>query len=144
MIPGIGGAEATCDPQCGHVVVVDSLTEHSEQPCYGELSDEAGCYFYFAVTKNDSSYSVFVKRAKDCAREANIAAIVGGVGGAILLIGLLLIAIWKIYVTINDRREYARFLKANETARPHVVTNPLYEKPEVTVANPMYTGQFKL
>src|SRR5688572_19144204 len=47
----------------------------------------------------------------------NILAFVLGVIGGIILIGLLLLLIWKLLVTIHDRREYARFEKERENAR---------------------------
>lgn len=53
----------------------------------------------------------------ECPAPVNILAIVLGVIGGIILIGLLLLLIWKLLVTIHDRREYARFEKERENAR---------------------------
>lgn len=52
-----------------------------------------------------------------CTAPVNVLAIVLGVIGAILLIGLILLLIWKLLVTIHDRREFARFEKEREKAR---------------------------
>ena len=39
----------------------------------------------------------------------NVLAIVGGVMAAIILIGLLLLLLWKLLTWIHDSREYAKF-----------------------------------
>lgn len=53
----------------------------------------------------------------ECPKPVNILAIVMGVILAILLIGLLLLLLWKIIVTLYDRREYAKFEKEVEKAK---------------------------
>jgi len=47
----------------------------------------------------------------------NVLAIILGVIGGIILIGLILLLIWKLLVTIHDRREFARFEKERANAR---------------------------
>lgn len=46
-----------------------------------------------------------------------ILAIVLGVIGGIVGLGVLLLVIWKILMTLYDRREYKMFLKESESAR---------------------------
>lgn len=41
----------------------------------------------------------------------NIAAIVGGTVGGVVLVGILLLAIWKALTHLSDLREYHRFEK---------------------------------
>ena len=43
--------------------------------------------------------------------------IVLGVIGAIVAIGLALILMWKVFTTIHDRREFARFEKERMLAK---------------------------
>jgi protocadherin alpha len=43
--------------------------------------------------------------------------IVLGVIGAIVAIGLALILMWKVFTTIHDRREFARFEKERMMAK---------------------------
>lgn len=62
----------------------------------------------------------------ECPTPVNILAIVLGVIGGIILIGLLLLLIWKLLVTIHDRREYARFEKERENARWDMVIFALF------------------
>ncbi|XP_035994706.1 integrin beta-5-like [Fundulus heteroclitus] len=52
--------------------------------------------------------------------------------GTILLIGLVLLAAWKMVITIHDRREFARFQSARMRARYHMASNPLYKQPITT------------
>lgn len=45
----------------------------------------------------------------DCAQHPNIPMIVVGVTLAILLIGIVLLCIWKLLVSLQDRKEVAKF-----------------------------------
>ena len=47
----------------------------------------------------------------------SVLAIIIGVIVGIILIGLILLLIWKLLVTIHDRREFARFEKERANAR---------------------------
>lgn len=42
--------------------------------------------------------------------------------GSILLIGVALLAIWKLLVTIHDRREFAKFQSERSRARYEMVS----------------------
>lgn len=42
--------------------------------------------------------------------------------GSILLIGMALLAIWKLLVTIHDRREFAKFQSERSRARYEMVS----------------------
>ena len=52
-----------------------------------------------------------------------IAGIVLGVIGAIVAIGLALILMWKVFTTIHDRREFARFEKERMMAKWDTVSS---------------------
>lgn len=41
--------------------------------------------------------------------------------GSILLVGVVLLAAWKLVITIHDRREFARFQSARSRARYEMV-----------------------
>uniref|UniRef100_A0AAX7SFC1 Integrin beta n=1 Tax=Astatotilapia calliptera TaxID=8154 RepID=A0AAX7SFC1_ASTCA len=55
-----------------------------------------------------------------CVRGPDALMVLVAVVGSILLVGLLLLAAWKLVITIHDRREFARFQSAS---------NPLYKHP---------------
>jgi len=44
-----------------------------------------------------------------CRKQENLSYIVMGVVIGILVVGLTLVCTWKAFVTLHDRREYARF-----------------------------------
>lgn len=41
--------------------------------------------------------------------------------GSILLVGVVLLAAWKLVITVHDRREFARFQSARSRARYEMV-----------------------
>lgn len=47
----------------------------------------------------------------------NVLGIILGVIGAIVLIGMALLLLWKLLTTINDRREFAKFEKERMIAK---------------------------
>lgn len=49
--------------------------------------------------------------ALECVKGPNIAAIVGGTVGGVVLVGILLLVIWKALTHLSDLREYHRFEK---------------------------------
>jgi len=52
-----------------------------------------------------------------CTKSVNVLAIILGVIAGIILIGLILLLIWKLLVTLHDRREFARFEEERNKAR---------------------------
>lgn len=48
--------------------------------------------------------------------------------GSILLIGMALLAIWKLLVTIHDRREFAKFQSERSRARYEMVSGGWVKK----------------
>jgi len=65
-----------------------------------------------------------------------------GVGAGILvaIIGILTIIVYKCYIEINDRREYARFQKDLDMASTAVnqMPNEIYKSPITKFQNPTY------
>lgn len=54
-----------------------------------------------------------------------LAGIVLGVIGAIVLIGLALLLLWKLLTTIHDRREFAKFENERQMAKWDTVSQVL-------------------
>lgn len=57
----------------------------------------------------------------ECGTAPNAMTILLAVVGSILLIGIALLAIWKLLVTIHDRREFAKFQSERSRARYEMV-----------------------
>lgn len=53
------------------------------------------------------------------------------VTGAILLIGLAALLIWKLLITIHDRREFARFEEEKARARWDTVSAVMGRRPRI-------------
>lgn len=58
----------------------------------------------------------------ECSSAPDALTILLGVVGSILLIGIVLLAIWKLLVTIHDRREFAKFQSERSRARYEMVS----------------------
>lgn len=54
--------------------------------------------------------------------------------GSILLVGILLLAAWKLVITIHDRREFARFQSARSRAQ--------YEMVRMNLITPSYNSRW--
>lgn len=53
----------------------------------------------------------------DCPKGPDILVVLLSVAGAILFLGLAALLIWKLLVTIHDRREFARFEEERTRAK---------------------------
>ena len=69
-----------------------------------------------------------MQKTKECPVVVDILGIVLGVIGAIVAIGLFLILMWKIFTTIHDRREFARFEKERMLAKWDTGENPIFKQ----------------
>ena len=47
----------------------------------------------------------------ECPYKPNLIAIIAGVVGGIVLIGVVALLIWRLIATLHDRKEYAKFEK---------------------------------
>ncbi|KAJ8878260.1 hypothetical protein PR048_018837 [Dryococelus australis] len=103
--------------------------------------DEDDCRFAYMYTYKDHKLVVMAQEERECPPEINILGIVLGVIGAIVLIGLALLLLWKLLTTIHDRREFARFEKERMMAKWDTGENPIYKQATSTFKNPTYAGK---
>uniref|UniRef100_A0A4W4EDL3 Integrin beta n=1 Tax=Electrophorus electricus TaxID=8005 RepID=A0A4W4EDL3_ELEEL len=81
-------------------------------------------------TENDCVMKfTYSEHASECAAAPDAATVLLAVVGSILLVGIMLLAIWKLVITIHDRREFANFQSARSRARYEMASNPLYKQP---------------
>ncbi|CAL8095272.1 unnamed protein product [Orchesella dallaii] len=102
-------------------------------------SDE--CVFIFSyVALRNKPIQINAQNTKECPPIAPIFWILASVSGLVILIGLILLCVYKAYTKIQIKREFAAY----EDERVGVVwakeTNPLYNNPVGTFQNPMYAG----
>lgn len=68
------------------------------------------CTFYFLYYYDGySNLTVWVKEEKDCPAPLPVLVIVLMVIAGIVLLGLLLLCLWKLLAVMYDRREYVKF-----------------------------------
>jgi len=105
--------------------------------------DDDDCRFTFVYGyRNDTGeLQVWVQETKECPVVVDIMGIVLGVIGAIVAIGLALILMWKVFTTIHDRREFARFEKERMMAKWDTGENPIFKQATSTFKNPTYAGK---
>lgn len=70
------------------------------------------CFLYYS-----NFLIIYLILFADCPEPVNILAIILGVIGGIIAVGLALLLIWKLLTTIHDRRELAKFEKERQMAR---------------------------
>ncbi|XP_061186067.1 integrin beta-1-A-like isoform X2 [Saccostrea echinata] len=128
-----------CKEQCGHTTAVPELSKKGITNC--EYVDSNGCFIYFTYfydQDNANQLKVEVLQEPDCPPEVNVLAIVLGVIAGIVFFGILLLLIWKLFTTISDKRELARFEKEAQNAKWDTGENPIYKQATSTFVNPTY------
>ncbi|XP_074046048.1 integrin beta-2 isoform X2 [Macrotis lagotis] len=116
-----------------------TLTEPSNsRPC--KERDSTGCWVTYFLSQQEGrqKYHIFVEEKQDCVAGPNISAIVGGTVIGVVLIGVLLLAIWKVLTHFSDLREYKRFEKEKLKSQWNN-DNPLFKSATTTVMNPKFT-----
>ncbi|CAN7996664.1 unnamed protein product, partial [Ixodes hexagonus] len=116
------------------------VNEEGEKLCI--FRDEDDCkYTFIYKLQSDGEYMVRAKNERECPEPVNILAIILGVIIGIVLIGLALLLIWKLFTTIHDRREFAKFEKERQMAKWDTGENPIYKGAVSTFKNPTYGGK---
>nr|CAD7453236.1 unnamed protein product [Timema tahoe] len=130
---------AKCSNCSFSVKPVDDITDDgydSEEDTLCRGKDDGDCSFQFRYRYAEKVLTVWGQRKKECG--ANVWAVVFGLIGATVLIGLLFIIVWKVLTTIHDQREYAKFEKERAQSRWDRGDNPLYKPSTSTFSNPTF------
>merc|ERR1719264_1420255 len=93
-----------CD-KCPFDVIED------ERLCTFIDDDDCRATFVYGYHNSTGALKVWVQTTKECPVVVDIMGIILGV------IGPMLILMWKVFTTIHDRREYARFEKEQRLAK---------------------------
>lgn len=121
----------TCQRMCkDHIMSVDTLNMDGPTTVLCQYKTENDCVMKFTYTEHASGHSVLkALQEPECASAPDALTVVLAVVGSILQVGIVLLAIWKLVITIHDRREFARFQSARSRARYEMASNPLYKQP---------------
>jgi protocadherin alpha len=79
-------------------------------------SDKCRFYYVYGYDRHGKLY-IRAQKTKDCPPDPPIFWIIFGVVGAIVIVGVVMLAIWKCATQIADRREYASFEKERMNAK---------------------------
>lgn len=127
------------------VDIVESLADNSNLwaknmtiMCSVKLDDKCSTNFVY----NNQLNKLRAREAKTCVglEEQNYTIILIGVVAGILAVGVSLLCTWKLFVTLHDQREYARFEEEKKKAVFGATENPIYKKATATYANPTFAS----
>lgn len=140
-----GQAQEECEDKCkaaGATVSEEDFSKDTSVPC--SLQGENECLITFLITTDNEGKTIIHSiNEKDCPKPPNIPMIMLGVSLAILLIGVVLLCIWKLLVSFHDRKEVARFEAERSKAKWQTGTNPLYRGSTSTFKNVTYKHREK-
>lgn len=124
-----------CSAECGTTKLLPSRM--SGRKC--NERDSEGCWMTYFLVQRDGrdNYDLHVEETRECVKGPNIAAIVGGTVGGVVLVGIFLLAIWKVLTHLSDLREYKRFEKEKLKSQWNN-DNPLFKSATTTVMNPKF------
>lgn len=125
-----------CSAACGQTKLLSSPVPGGRK-C--KERDSEGCWMTYTLVQRDgrNRYDVHVDDMLECVKGPNIAAIVGSTVGGVVLVGLLLLVIWKALTHLSDLREYHRFEKEKLKSQWNN-DNPLFKSATTTVMNPKF------
>nr|XP_020477373.1 integrin beta-5 isoform X2 [Monopterus albus] len=124
----------TCQRLCkDEIITVETLK--TDEPgavlCLYKTDDD--CVMKFTYLEHASGQSVLTAlKEPECGGGPDAMMVLLAVVGSILLVGVALLAAWKLVITVHDRREFARFQSARSRARYEMASNPLYKQPVST------------
>lgn len=149
-----------CDKNCNYTILggAKPLRQNNDvniKNC--ETVDIHKCIIKFEYFYQDRALVVRVQQDKICPEPINIlgknyllfisfftflffviTAWIIGVFVGIVLVGITVLVAWKVYITLNDRREYAKFESERDNTKWQTNQNPLYKNTETRVKNPMF------
>uniref|UniRef100_A0A8C4QLN4 Integrin beta n=1 Tax=Eptatretus burgeri TaxID=7764 RepID=A0A8C4QLN4_EPTBU len=129
-----------CEMRCsGTITVVDNIDSSIEQLC--TYKDDDGCVMHFALFESPEGYlNITALQNKECTEGPKVLPVVLAVTSTVLGLGLLALLIWKLLVSLHDRREVARFIQEQGKACWEAETNPIYKGTVSTFTNVAYAS----
>nr|XP_014591919.2 integrin beta-2 [Equus caballus] len=99
-----GPYEKTCSVECKNLTLLQEAPSVNRQ-C--KERDSEGCWMTYTLRQRDGmhSYDIHVEDTRECVESPNIAAIVGGTVGGVVLIGLLLLIIGISLIYLSKLRK---------------------------------------
>ncbi|XP_063601077.1 integrin beta-PS-like [Penaeus indicus] len=129
-----------CDPY--NISIVSEFAKDLGTGKRCSFLDKENCRFDFVyeLDRSSGNVSLWVKQDLDCQKPINVTGVIFGVIGAMLAIGLLALIVWKLCAILQDRREYARFLRSKDGAKWSNSENPIFRRARTTIQNPLFNS----
>ncbi|CAB1445312.1 unnamed protein product [Pleuronectes platessa] len=124
----------TCQRLCkDEIITVESFNADDPGAVLCLYKTDNDCVMKFTYSEHASGRSVLTAlKEPECGGGPDAMTVLLAVVGSILLVGVVLLAVWKLAITIHDRREFTRFQNARSRARYEMASNPLYKQPVTT------------
>ncbi|XP_028249270.1 integrin beta-5 [Parambassis ranga] len=124
----------TCQRLCkDEIITVETLKTEEPGAVLCLYKTDNDCVMKFTYSEHASGQSILTAlKEPECGGGPDALMVLLAVVGSILLVGVVLLAAWKLVITIHDRREFARFQSARSRARYEMASNPLYKQPVST------------
>ncbi|XP_041856954.1 integrin beta-5 [Melanotaenia boesemani] len=124
----------TCQRLCqDEIITMETLKTDEPGAVLCLYKTDNDCVMKFTYSEHASGQSILTAlKEPECGEGPDALMVLLAVVGSILLVGLVLLAVWKLVITIHDRREFARFQSARSRARYEMASNPLYKQPVST------------
>uniref|UniRef100_A0A3B3ZET6 Integrin beta n=1 Tax=Periophthalmus magnuspinnatus TaxID=409849 RepID=A0A3B3ZET6_9GOBI len=134
--------ENSCNQICrDEIRVVNNLVSQDSNGVNCSYKDENDCVQHFQYSEDESGKSILhVVKEPVCPEGPDVLVVSLAVAGAILLLGLVGLLIWKLLITIHDRREFVKFEEERAKAKWDTAHNPLYKGATSTFTNVTYRG----
>ncbi|TKR65398.1 hypothetical protein L596_025806 [Steinernema carpocapsae] len=143
---GTGPYNDTRCAECNFgVIAVDELpvievegNAESDECQFVDPADDCTFYYLYHYEPRTNNITVWANRNKNCPAPVPVLVIVLGVIAGIVLLGLLLLLLWKLLTFLADRAEFAKFENERLNARYDANENPIYKQATTTFMNPTY------
>ncbi|XP_074513656.1 integrin beta-5 [Sebastes fasciatus] len=124
----------TCQRLCkDEIITVETLKTEEPGAVLCLYKTDNDCVMKFTYSEHASGQSILTAlKEPECGGAPDALTVLLAVVGSILLVGVVLLAVWKLAITVHDRREFARFQSARSRARYEMASNPLYKQPVST------------
>ncbi|MBN3306217.1 ITB6 protein, partial [Amia calva] len=134
-----------CTHKCSalHTTVNHTSDYNEHESIFCTLKNENECIISFLVVTNHHGNTIYNLKQPDCPKPPDITMIVLGVSMSILTIGFILLVIWKLMVSVHDRKEVAKFEAERSKAKWQTGTNPLFRSSTSTFKNVTYKNAGK-
>ncbi|XP_065665072.1 integrin beta-1-A isoform X2 [Hydra vulgaris] len=134
------------DEVCSKCNLNIRIVNKTEEKC--SYLDDDNCYVIFSFEDNEFAgtlnETILVQKERKCIvivpTDPPILAIVLGTIGGIVLLGLILLLLWKLLITAYDNYEYQRFERERMKSQWENAENPIYKPSKQQFQNPTYAG----